>query len=215
MKKKDNKSTYAKEFWDERYSDNKYVYGEKPNDFLAENLKYFKEGGKILCLAEGEARNAVFLATKGFEVTAVDQSSVAKEKALKLSQKNDVHINYEVADLRNFDFGENVWDGIISISAHTPSDVREHVHSSVKKALKEKGIFLLEGYNLKQLQYKTGGPKKEDMLFSRENLESDFAGFEILLSQDFLRHINEGEFHNGDSSVTQFITRKEFNKKQS
>lgn len=215
MKKKDNKPTYAKEFWNDRYSDNKYVYGEKPNDFLVESLEYFKDGSNILCIAEGEGRNAVFLATKGFNVTAVDQSSAGREKALNLAQKNNVHINYEVADLRNYNFGENIWDVIISIFAHTPYDVREHVHSSVKKALKEKGIFLLEGYNLKQLQYKTGGPKNEDMLFSKENLESDFAGFEILLSQDFIRHINEGEFHNGDSSVTQFIARKEFNKKQS
>lgn len=74
--------------WDEKYSNSQFVYGSSPNDFLRENVHYFVPEGKILCIAEGEGRNAVWLAELGFKVTAVDASEVglAKGRALAKSK---------------------------------------------------------------------------------------------------------------------------------
>lgn len=199
---------YNTDFWDERYGKDEFAYGETPNNFLAENYQYFPEGGKILCLAEGEGRNAVFLAKQGFRVTAVDQSAAGQKKALQLAEKNQVNIDYELGDLNDYDLGEEKWDAIVSISAHTPPATRERLHKAIIKGLKPGGIFLLEGYNKQQLNYNSGGPKNEDMLFSLEELQNDFAEFTLLHAQNRLREVNEGVYHNGIASVTQIIAKK-------
>lgn len=197
-----------KEFWNERYSEEQYVYGEEPNDFLAANIHLFVPGASILCLADGEGRNGVFLATKGFEVSAVDQSETGRQKALKLAEKKGVSIHYEIGDLNDYDMRTGKWDAIVSIFAHTPSPVRSRILKAVKEGLKPGGIFLLEGYNPRQLEYGTGGPKDEDMLFKLDELKASFADCTILRAEDLVRDIQEGAYHWGTSSVTQFIVRK-------
>jgi 2-polyprenyl-3-methyl-5-hydroxy-6-metoxy-1,4-benzoquinol methylase len=197
-----------KEFWNERYSEENYVYGEEPNDFLKEHIQIFPKEAKILCLADGEGRNGVFLASNGFDVSSVDLSEAGKSKALKLAGKKGVAIDYDIADLNDYDMGVAKWDGIISIFSHTPSAVRRRVLSAVKQALKPGGIFLLEGYNAGQLKYGTGGPKDEDMLFSLDELKTAFSDCKILRAENLVRDVNEGAYHWGESSVVQFIVQK-------
>lgn len=197
-----------KEFWNERYSEEGYVYGEAPNDFLEEQVHLFREKGNILCLADGEGRNGVFLAAKGFHVVSVDQSEIGRQKALALAEKNSVSIKYDIGDLNDYDMGQDEWDGIVSIFAHTPSPVRARVLKAVKTALKPGGIFLLEGYNAKQLEYNTGGPKDPDMLYSLDELKAAFDDCTILHAGNIERNIQESAYHWGISSVVQFIVRK-------
>ncbi|MBN20530.1 MAG: methyltransferase type 11 [Bdellovibrionaceae bacterium] len=199
---------YNKQFWNERYDSEEYLYGEKPNGFLVESLEFLKGKKKILCLSEGEGRNSVFLASHGFEVTAVDLSSVARDKALALAKKNGVSIDYQVTDLSDFDFGKERWDAIVSIFGHLPSELRKKIHQSIRTGLKKEGVFLLEGYTPEQLDLGTGGPKNLDMLYVKEDLESDFSGFSILVSEVLNRDIHEGSGHTGESSVIQFIVKK-------
>ena len=87
--------------WDERYRSDDYVYGTQPNDFLKANAGAIQKG-KVLSLAEGEGRNAVFLAKSGYEVTAVDSSSVGLEKAARLAKENDTNIEFILADLNEY-----------------------------------------------------------------------------------------------------------------
>lgn len=197
-----------KEFWNERYSEETYAYGTNPNDFLKENIRLFAPQANILCLAEGEGRNAVFLAANGCNVSAVDQSDVGKVKALKLAEQQNVSIDYNIGDLGSYDMGQEKWDGIVSIWAHTPSSMRRYVFSAIKAGLKPGGIFLLEGYNIQQLEYKTGGPKEADMFFSLEELKEVFSGYEILHAANKIRDIEEGAYHAGASSVVQFVARR-------
>lgn len=100
--------------WNERYSEQGFTYGTKPNDFLQANIDSMIKG-KTLCLAEGEGRNAVFLAMYGFDVTAVDLSSIGLDKAQRLANENGVTIKTIVADLSNFEIEESTWDTIVSI----------------------------------------------------------------------------------------------------
>lgn len=194
--------------WDERYSTQEYVYGKLPNDFLLERYHSFRPGGAVLCLAEGEGRNAVFLAKKGFRVTGMDSSKVGKEKALELAKEHSVEIEYEVADLEKADLGEKKWDAIVSIFAHMPQSWRKDLHQRIFKALKPGGVLLLEGYSKEQLALGTGGPKDESLLYEMEEFENDLEemNFEILVKTE--REIQEGRFHSGRSSTIQLLARK-------
>lgn len=195
--------------WDQRYSQPGFAYGTEPNDFLAENAeRYFSPGGEVLCLAEGEGRNAVFLARLGFRVTGVDSSSVGLDKARKLAQQHGTSIRTVVADLGDFDLGIARWDGIVSIWCHTPSTLRARLHRSVVAALAPGGVFLLEAYTPKQLELKTGGPPTADMMMTLAAVREELADLEWLSGEEKLRDVHEGSYHNGSSAVLQVLARK-------
>ena len=121
--------------WDERYSDKDYVYGKDPNEFLANAVEKIPTG-KVLCVAEGEGRNAVFLAERGYEVYAVDASAVGLEKARKLAEERGVSIHTTVSDLAHFDIEPQSLDGVVSIFAHVPPQVRKELHSKIVDGLR-------------------------------------------------------------------------------
>jgi SAM-dependent methyltransferase len=194
--------------WDDRYSNKEYVYGKNANDFLVESVKFLADNSKVLCLAEGEGRNAVYLAKLGHEVVAIDSSSVGKEKAMALAKESDVELSYHLSAMQDYDFGCSRWDAIVSIFAHTDKETREKTFCNIKRSLKKGGIFILEGYNIAQLENGTGGPKSPEMIFNLENILCEFKDFEILSAQNMTRDIQEGLFHNGKSDVVQFVARK-------
>lgn len=137
--------------WDERYSTEEYAYGTKPNQFLEENVNSIPKG-KVLSLAEGEGRNAVFLAQQGYVVTAVDNSLVGLNKARKLAETHGVLVEFIQADLADYDLGENQWNGIVSIFCPLPTSIKENLHKKVLAGLKQNGVFLLEAYTPNQLK---------------------------------------------------------------
>lgn len=194
--------------WDERYGRGELAYGEAPNDFLVEQIKQLRPGS-CLCLAEGQGRNAVWLAEQGFVVAAVDQSPIGMARALEFANSRGVVIQTEVADLREFDLGLQRWDNIVSIFGHLPSDLRRDVHRRAVAALRPGGVFLIEAYTPDQLETSgTGGPSDVDMLLTSKLLSDEFEGMEILLSRELVRTVDEGEFHKGQGAVVQFIARK-------
>ena len=195
--------------WDQRYNNEEFAYGTEPNDFLKSEFAQIPKGGKVLCLAEGEGRNAVFLAKQGYEVTAVDQSPVGLVKATKFAAQNGVEISTVVADLNDYDLGENCWDGIVSIAAHVPPALRQKLHKQVVKALTDKGVFLLEAYTEKQLKMDgVGGPPNKELLMSLNELKEELSGLEFVIGQEVERHISEGQYHQGESAVVQVVARK-------
>lgn len=196
------------EFWDERFQDGEYMYGTQVNDFLQEQAFHLARGSRVLTLAEGEGRNAVYLAEQGCHVRGVDFSAKGREKALKLANERNVEIEYELADLTSHQIGNSEWDAIVSIFCHLHENERPKLYQSVKQALKPGGLFIQEVYNKRQLEYATGGPGDAIHLGSLRELEEAFDGFEIVLARDTIREIHEGDYHFGLSSVTQFIIRK-------
>jgi len=103
--------------WDQRYATEEYQYGTEANDFLR-SVAMQLPIGKTLCLAEGEGRNAVYLAGLGHAVTAVDASQVGLQKAHQLAQRRKVEIRSCVADLEDFHIAANSWDCVVSIFCH-------------------------------------------------------------------------------------------------
>ena len=192
--------------WDERYTSDDFVYGTEPNSFLATNAKILT--GPVLSLAEGEGRNAVFLASIGLDVLAVDGSEAGLVKANKLAASRGLSIRTEVADLSTYEPPENSFASVISISAHLPSLIRKRLHRLVERCLKPGGIMLLEAYTLAQLARNTGGPKYPELLMACREIETEFPNCELILSQEIEREVIEGKYHTGMASVVQFIARK-------
>ncbi len=192
--------------WNERYGSDDFAYGTEPNSFLAENAHLLT--GPVLSLAEGEGRNAVFLASLGFDVLGVDGSAVGLAKAHKLAESKGVSIRTEVADLASYVPTANFYGSVVSISAHLPSDVRRRLYPLVEQCLKRGGILLFEAYSKSQLSRNTGGPKDVDMLMTAEDIQKEFPNCEVLLCREIEREVVEGEFHTGVASVVQFIGKK-------
>ena len=194
--------------WDERYSSEAYAYGRAPNDFLRENYHAIPKG-RVLSLAEGEGRNAVFLAKRGYSVTAVDSSRVGLSKAKRLAEENGVQIELIHADLVDFDIGENKWDGIICIFCPLPSAERKRLHEKVVSGLKKNGIFLLEAYTPEQLKYGTGGGKSADTMTTRESLVAELKGLTFIHLMELERNVVEGAYHTGLGAVVQLVASKD------
>ena len=193
--------------WNERYSSESYAYGTKANDFLVSMIDRLPTG-KILCLAEGEGRNAVWLAEQGNDVTAVDASDVGLQKANRLADARGVKITTVHADLAHYDIGKQQWDAIISIFCHLPAVLRQDLHRRCIAGLRDDGMILLEAYTPLQLEYKTGGPPVAEMMMDAASVRSELDGLEFLHLQECVRDIHEGEFHNGTGAVVQLLARQ-------
>lgn len=193
--------------WDQRYNTEEYLYGKEPNDFLvsaAENIPH----GRVLCLGEGEGRNAVFLASRGYNVTALDLSENGLKKVQKLASEKGVLVEILLADLKTYPGEKEAWDGIISIFCHLPKALRKEVHQNIISWLKPGGILIMELYSLRQLENNTGGPSSKEMLLTLKELEEDFKELEFIIKKETDRDIHEGSLHNGKSAVIQIIARK-------
>jgi SAM-dependent methyltransferase len=195
-------------FWDQRYSAPQFVYGTEPNHFLMEHVGHLPAGGRVLCLADGEGRNGVWLARQGLDVTSVDVSLQGVNKMHRLATQMGVSLNAQVADVTELDMGLAQWDAIISIFLHLPARARADLHTRAVQALKPGGLFLWEGYGPEQLSRNTGGPKDAALLPALDEVARDFSDCALLHSWSGLRMVQEGSLHTGEGSVTQLIARK-------
>lgn len=193
--------------WEERYAAEEYAYGKQANDFLAEQVSQLPKG-RVLCLAEGEGRNAVFLAQHGYDVVAVDSSIAGMKKAQNLAAQNNVEIETVVADLAQFSFLPDSYDAVVSIFCHLPVLLRQKVHRQVVSALKPGGVFLLEAYTPDQLKFKTGGPPVSELTVVQDDLLEEIHGLEVLYSAEIEREVKEGLYHTGMGAVVQLVARK-------
>lgn len=200
--------------WDERYSDNDYVYGTTPNSFLASVIDRIQcnrntvHRGHVLSLGEGEGRNAVFMAEHGCIVSAVDSSRVGLTKAEKLAKARGVVLKIIHSDLAHIEIEPGAWDAIVSIFCHVPSQLRIELHRKVVAGLRPGGVFVLEAYTPHQLTLNTGGPQDIDMTMSLKQLESELSGLVFEHAQELEREVVEGKFHTGKGAVVQLIAHK-------
>ncbi|REE83368.1 methyltransferase family protein [Lutibacter oceani] len=202
-----------KEFWEDRYRNETFAYGIKPNEFFESILKNNNLKGAILLPAEGEGRNAVFAAKNGLNVTCLDISSEGKTKALKLASENNVTINYLIGEMSEFVFKENSFDVIALIYAHFSPSLKSEYHKKISRYLKKGGILILEGFSKEQLKINEEkntelGPKNLEMLFSLEEIKSDFSNLETIEIKQEEIELNEGIYHKGKASVIRYIGKK-------
>lgn len=207
----ENKDEY-KNMWDSRYKNADYAYGTEPNDFFREQLQKLPPGA-ILMPADGEGRNGVYAATKGWEVTSLDFSMEARTKALQLARERGVSIHYVVGDLEQLDFPKAAFDAIGLIYAHFSKEKKSALHRKLNNYLKPGGTVIFEAFSKAHVRLqandpRVGGPKDIDMLFSLEELKADFPQYEPLLLEETEIDLSEGPYHKGHGSVIRFIGRK-------
>lgn len=193
-----------KKFWNERYSEKEYVYGEKPNVFFAEQLRQIAPG-TIVLPCEGEGRNAVYAAANGWEVQAFDTSIIGKSKAIQLAAAQGVSINYTIEDAVAVSYEENSIEAIAFIYAHFPTSIRKKIHQKATSWLKPGGQIILEAFNQNQLQNNSGGPKEASMLYTEEMMLEDFEELHCTLLEMQTVELNEGAFHKGKADIIRFV----------
>jgi 2-polyprenyl-3-methyl-5-hydroxy-6-metoxy-1,4-benzoquinol methylase len=199
---------YANDFWNERYSSKEYVYGENPNHFLKEQLEKITVPGKLLLPGEGEGRNAVYAAKLGWEVDGYDQSTAGKFKAIKLADKNNVKINYQIADLLEFTSSKDKYDVIAIIYVHLNTKLRKSFNEKIIEALKPGGKIILELFSKEQLGKSSGGPQDLEMLYSLDEIKKDFSSLKSIILKEETINIEEGEKHSGEANVVRFVGEK-------
>jgi SAM-dependent methyltransferase len=196
-----------REFWNHRYAMPGFAYGTEPNPFLkwvAATLQ-----GPVLCLGEGEGRNAVYLAGLGREVTALDLSPLALEKAQGLARERGVTIHTVEADLAMYEFSRASWGAVVSIWCHLPGWLRKRVHRAACEALVPGGRFVVTAYTPEQLQFDTGGPKSLALLVEPNELRAEIE--DLVSVEHFFtgqHEVHEGEWHRGTSAVVELVARR-------
>lgn len=196
------------EFWEARYSSPTYAYGTQPNEFFKQCIDTLPPG-RVLLPAEGEGRNAVYAAQRGWAVDAFDFSEAGRQKAMQLAAKMGVRLEYTIATFEDIDVPDNTYDLVGLIYAHMPSEARKAFHQRIPSFLKPAGYLILEAFNQEQLGNPSGGPKQSDMLYSQQALRNDFSELEILQLEDLKTELNEGPFHHGFASVVRLLARKQ------
>lgn len=196
-------------FWDERYSRDDYVFGEAPNAFLAAQAHLLPKSGRALAIADGEGRNGVWLAEQGLDVLSLDASPIGLDKARKLAAKRGVALETQVLDIAVYEWPPVSFDVVAGIFFQFAGpDLRDAIFAGMERALKPGGLLILQGYGLRQLEYKTGGPGIPENLYTEALLAEKFAALEILHLRDHDSEVAEGSAHVGLSHLVDLVARK-------
>ena len=200
----------ATQFWNERFDKEEFIFGTEPNEYLVEQTKkYLKSGDKVLCIADGEGRNGVWLAKQGMQVVGFDASDIALSKAQKFAHENQVDVEYTFSDTDSYSWPNNVYDAVVGIFIQFADPaMRERIFQKTLTTLKPGGIFILQGYTPKQLEYKTGGPSLIEHLYTEELIRDLAKDFSILELCSYEKVLSEGARHEGMSALLGLVAQK-------
>ena len=195
--------------WNLRFSEPDYIFGTVPNRFLASKKELLGNGGRALCVADGEGRNSVWLAEQGLEVDAFDFSPPAVEKAARLAAERGVRVRYEVASVDGWNWPQAKYEVVAAIFVQFAGpEMRARMFARMAQALKPGGLLLLEGYTPKQLEYRTGGPSQVGNLYTEALLREAFRDLEILELREYEAELEEGWRHAGRSALIDVVARR-------
>jgi SAM-dependent methyltransferase len=195
--------------WNKRFRTDEFIFGTEPNEWLREQARVWQPGQRVLCVADGEGRNSVWLAAQGLRVDAFDIAEVGVAKARKLAAARGVNVNYTVTDCDNFNYESGAYDGVAAIFVQFADPaLRERLFANIERCLKPGGVFVLQGYTPKQLDYKTGGPPQVSHLYTETMLRDAFSDFELLTLRDYEAELKEGDRHSGTSALIGMVARK-------
>jgi len=203
----DDSSEYER--WEGRYRVPDYVFGKEPNYFLASCKALLPRSGKALAVADGEARNGIWLAEQGLDVLSIDFSPSAQEKARALAKQRGATLTIAQADVHTWDYPAAAFDVVVEIFTQFSSPAeRAKKWAGMRKALKPGGLLIIQGYTPKQLQYGTGGPKQVENLYTRAMLEAAFGDLRDVTIVEEELEIYEGTSHGGMSAVINLTARR-------
>jgi 2-polyprenyl-3-methyl-5-hydroxy-6-metoxy-1,4-benzoquinol methylase len=198
-----------RELWNQKFSREGLLYGENANDFIKENCIHTKKGGDVLCLGEGEGRNALFLAKEGLHVEALDASDVGLGKLEKRAGENALEI---VTHHCLFDEWKNkkLYDCVVCSYMHLAKNEQAYMFKKIINILKTRGYFIAEFFSTEQLNFQSGGPRDINLLYDLCHVKKILSTLEckiFKLSQEIV-DLSEGRGHNGEASVIRIIFQK-------
>jgi len=200
----------ATQFWNERFDKEEFIFGKEPNEYLVEKAnQYLKAGDKVLCIADGEGRNGVWLAKQGMQVVGFDASDIALAKAKQFAKDHQVEVEYSFSDTDSFIWHANIYDAVIGIFIQFADPaMRKRIFQKTYETLKPGGLFILQGYTPKQLEYKTGGPSLIEHLYTEELIRDLAQDFNILELHSYEKALSEGPRHTGMSAILGLVAQK-------
>lgn len=199
----------ARATWDARFAKDGYLFGTAPNTFLVRQAPRLARGQRVLCVADGEGRNSVWLAQQGLVVSAFDLSPVGVEKARRLAQSANVVVDFQVAGVDDYACPEAAFDAVAAIFIQfAPPAQRAAIFTRCLQALVPGGLLLLQGYTPRQIEYRTGGPGCHDHMYTPDLLRAAFSGHELLELDEHDEVLAEGTQHVGLSALIDCVVRK-------
>jgi SAM-dependent methyltransferase len=178
--------------WDARYSSAEYEWSMHPNQFVATELDGVPPG-RALDLAAGEGRNSVWLAERGWRVTAVDFSRVGLGKGRTLSAAHgvdDAQVEWVVADLDGYRPARSSFDLVLIAYLQVGADLRARVLAAAAAALVPGGTLLVVGHDLANLTEGTGGPSSPEVLYTPEAITAALCGLTIIKAERVRRRVD-------------------------
>lgn len=194
------------EFWNNKFSQADYFYGLNPNRFLASQINLLKNHKKLLCLGEGEGRNAIFFAKNGFEVSAIDASNLGLEKLQNRAIEENLNIKTICMDLNDWEVTKK-YDVIVASYLHMYKNEREKLFQKIEDSLNPNGYFIAEFFSTKQLSYKSGGPKDLDLLYTIEDFSNHFNLCKKNITEEIVT-LDEGIGHQGEACVIRVVVQR-------
>jgi len=184
------------EAWDDRYAAAELVWSGEPNQFVARECADLAPG-RAVDLAAGEGRNAIWLAGRGWEVTAVDFSRVALDKGRRLA--GDVPVTWKVADATTW-HSDGEFDLAVLAYLQLPADQRRAAIRAAYAALRPGGTFLLVAHDTTNLTEGTGGPQDATVLMTADDVLTDLDGLDPVVEHAgrVPRTVAAGDAHRGE-----------------
>ena len=199
----------AAETWNRRYAGDDFLFGTAPNAWLRDHAGAITPGGRVLCVADGEGRNSVWLAQQGLVVDAFDVADRAVQKAQALARQAGVQVNHTVADCDGFAWPEAAYDAVAAIFVQFADPaLRTRLFQRMVASLKPGGLLILQGYTPRQLDYRTGGPPILSHLYTADLLRTAFAGLTIITLSEYEADVQEGIGHSGRSALIGLVARR-------
>ncbi|HTX28811.1 MAG TPA: class I SAM-dependent methyltransferase [Streptosporangiaceae bacterium] len=171
--------------WDERYSGTEFEWTTRPNQFVSAELAGLPPG-RALDLAAGEGRNSLWLAERGWRVTAVDFSRVGLEKGRKLGTArgiDEARIEWIVADLTGYEPVRGAFDLVLIAYFQVGAELRAAVLARAAAALAPGGTLLVVGHDLTNLTEGVGGPQYPEVLYTPEDITAELTGLRVLRAE--------------------------------
>ena len=204
-----SESIAAARTWNERFSGEDYVFGREPNEYLRAQAELFAPGSRVLCVADGEGRNSVWLARQGLQVEAFDVAQAGVAKARRLADEAEVSVAYHVAGCDEWAWAVDAYNIVVAVFVQfADPEMRERLFANIVRALKPGGLLVLQGYTPKQLEYKTGGPGSLSLLYTADLLRRVFASLQIVDLVEYEAELHEGARHAGRSALVGLVARK-------
>ena len=198
------------DFWNKRFDTPDYIFGRAPNEYLQTQAKrYLNKGDTVLCVADGEGRNSVWLAKQGMQVDAFDLSEVALKKAVALAKEEAVHVQFSLASTEAWDWQPNHYDAVVGIFIQFADPVmRPRLFAQMVSALRPGGLLIIQGYTPKQLEFKTGGPSILEHLYTEDMIRTLIDDLEPIDLCLYEKELSEGPKHTGMSALLGLVARK-------